>query len=83
MYNMDVATVNWILGRAGFHRLLREVVETVGADKILYGTDQMNMPQMIPIGVSAVREASFLSDEDKRKILGDNARRLLGLGTTT
>jgi len=74
----DVAAVNWCLGRAGFHRLLRQVVETVGPDKILYGTDQMAMPQMIAVGVSAIQEASFLSEEDKRKILGDNARRLLG-----
>ncbi len=73
----DVAAVNWCLGRAGFHRLLQQVVETVGADKILYGTDQMAMPQMIAVGVSAIQEASFLSEEDKRKILGDNARQLL------
>jgi len=70
---------NWYLGRAGFHRLLRQVVETVGADKILFGSDQMNVPQMIPVGVAAIQEAPYLSEEDKRKILGDNARRLLGL----
>jgi predicted TIM-barrel fold metal-dependent hydrolase len=79
---MDVSCVNWILGRAGVHRLLRQVVETVGPDKILFGTDQMGMPAKIPIAVSAIREATFLSEEDKRKILGDNARRLLGLGET-
>jgi predicted TIM-barrel fold metal-dependent hydrolase len=79
---MDVSTANWILKPAGFHRLLRQVVETVGADKILFGSDQMNMPQMIPVAVSAIREAPFLSEEDKRKILGDNARRLLGIGAT-
>lgn len=76
---MDVATVNWCIGRAGFHRLLRQVIETVGPDKILFGSDQMNMPQMIPVGVSAIQEASFLSEEDKRKILGGNARKLLGI----
>jgi predicted TIM-barrel fold metal-dependent hydrolase len=75
----DVAAVNWCLGRAGFHRLLRQVFETVGSDKILFGSDQMNVPQMIPVGVSAIQEASFLSEEDKRKILGDNARKLLGI----
>ena len=79
---MDVAVVNWILGRAGFHRLLKHVVEMVGPDKILFGSDQMNMPQMIPVAVSAIREASFLSEEDKRKILGDNARKLLGINVT-
>jgi uncharacterized protein len=76
---MDIATVNWILGRAGFYRLLQQVVETVGPDKILFGTDQMNLPDKIPIAVSAIQEAPFLSKEDKRKILGDNARKLLGI----
>jgi predicted TIM-barrel fold metal-dependent hydrolase len=76
---MDVATVNWCIGQAGFHRLLRQVTETVGTDKILFGSDQMNMPQMIPVGVNAIQEASFLSEDDKRKILGDNARKLLGI----
>jgi len=75
----DVAAVNWCLGRAGFHRLLRQVVETVGADKILFGSDQMDVPQMISVGVSAIQEADFLSDDDKHKILGDNARKLLGI----
>ena len=74
---MDVSAVNWLLGRAGFHRLLRQVVDTVGSDKILFGTDQMAWPVKIPVAVSAIREAPFLSQEDKRKILGDNARRLL------
>ena len=76
---LDVATVNWCIGPAGFHRLLRQVVETVGADKILFGSDQMEFPQMIPVGVSAIHKASFLSEEDRRKILGDNARKLLGI----
>ncbi len=76
---MDLGVVDWCIGRAGFHRLLRQVVDTAGPDKILFGSDQMNMPQMMPVAVSAIREASFLSEEDKRKILGDNARKLLGI----
>jgi len=76
---MDVAVVNWCIGRAGFHRLLRQVTETVGPDKILFGSDQMNMPQMIPVGVSAIQETSFLNEEEKRNILGGNARKLLGI----
>jgi len=43
----------------------------------------MNATHMMPLAVSAIQEAPFLSEEDKRKILGDNARRLLGLGSTT
>lgn len=76
---MDVGVVDWYLRRAGFHRLLGQVVETVGPDKILFGSDQMAWPDKIAVAVNAIQEASFLSGEDKRKILGENARKLLGL----
>lgn len=76
---LDIGVVNWYLGRAGFHRLLKQVIDLVGPDKILFGSDQMDVPQMIPVGVSAIQEAPFLSEEDKHKILGDNARKLLGI----
>jgi predicted TIM-barrel fold metal-dependent hydrolase len=80
---MDVGVVNWILGRAGFHRLLRDVVETVGSDKVLFGSDQMLSPDRIPVAVSAIQEASFLSEEEKRKILGENALRILGVADSS
>ena len=82
IFTWTLAVVNWILGRAGFHRLLKQVVGTVGSDKILFGSDQMHLPQMIPTAVNAIREASFLTEDDERKILGENARRLLGSGAT-
>jgi uncharacterized protein len=80
---LDIGVVNWYLGRAGFHRLLKQVIDLVGPDKILYGSDQMNVPQMMPSGVSAILEAPFLSEEEKRKILGENARQLLGISIST
>ena len=55
--------------------LLREAVENVGSDRILFGSDQMVWAQMIT--PESIRDAGFLSDQDKRDILGDNARRLL------
>ncbi len=76
---LDVACVNWYLGRAGFHRLLKQAIDLVGPDKILYGSDQMDMPEMMPSGVNAILEAPFLSDDEKRKILSENAHKLLGI----
>lgn len=74
---MDISVVNWILGRVGFHRLLEQVVGTVGSDKILFGSDQMKLPDKIPVAVEAIQEASFLSEEEKLKILRENALRFL------
>jgi predicted TIM-barrel fold metal-dependent hydrolase len=74
---LDTATVNWVLGKKLFNRMLEEAVDTVGSDRILFGTDQMVWPQMITPAVESIRDAPFLSDQDKRNILGENARRLL------
>ncbi len=74
---LDTATVNWLLGKNLFNRMLEEAVETVGSDRILFGSDQMVWPQMITPAIESIRDAPFLSDQDKRNILGENARRLL------
>jgi predicted TIM-barrel fold metal-dependent hydrolase len=74
---VDTAAVDWLLGPKLFNRMLEEAVQTVGSDRILFGTDQMVWPQMITPAVQAIREAPYLSDQDKRNILGENARRLL------
>jgi uncharacterized protein len=76
---LDTAVVNWILGRQLFDRMLREAVDTVGSDRILFGSDQMVWPQVIGPAVSSIRDAPYLSETDKRNILWDNAARLLGL----
>jgi uncharacterized protein len=59
--------------------MLREAVDTVGSDRILFGSDQMVWPQMIGPAVSSIRNAPYLSETDKRNILWGNAARLLGL----
>jgi predicted TIM-barrel fold metal-dependent hydrolase len=74
---LDTAIVNWILGKQLFNPMLEEAVDTVGSDRILFGTDQMVWPQMITPAVESIRDAPFLSDQEKRNILGENARRLL------
>jgi predicted TIM-barrel fold metal-dependent hydrolase len=81
--HVDVGVVAWDLGRAGFHRLLRQVVETVGCGKILFGSDMGRRPDTIAVAVEAIQQASFLSEYDKGKILGGNARKLLELTAGT
>ena len=56
--------------------IFREIVLKHGADKILFGSD-------FPWHKSSMEkefiESLDFSDEDKKKILGENARKLLGL----
>jgi len=76
---VDVAVVNWILGKGVFDRMLREAIDTVGSDRILFGSDQMVWPQMITPAVASIRGAKFVSESDKRHILWENAAALFGL----
>lgn len=76
---LDTAVVNWILGSSLFDRMLKEAVDTVGSDRILFGSDQMVWPQMITPAVRAIVKADYLTDKDKRRILWSNAADLLGI----
>jgi hypothetical protein len=74
---METSVAVWNLGPQLFHRMLREAVATVGSDRILFGSLQMVWPEVIGRSVSAVREAEYLTDEDRHNILWRNAARLL------
>jgi predicted TIM-barrel fold metal-dependent hydrolase len=79
---VDVAVVDWILGKAVFERMLREAIDTVGSDRILFGSDQMVWPQMITPAVASIRDSKLLSEADKRSILWNNAAALFGIPST-
>lgn len=57
-----------------------QVSRIIGVDKILFGTDY---PLMRQDRVTAQIQAAPLSEEDKAKILGDNAQKLLYCGEGT
>ena len=58
--------------------LLRAVIETVGADRVLLGSDYP-FDMADPRPVETVR-AARLSEEDEAAVLSGNAERLLALG---
>lgn len=64
--------------RAEYYALLRRLVNAGFADRILLGSDAF-----LPEGVAAIREADFLTDEQKRDILCGNAARFLRLEEAT
>jgi len=47
----------------------------------MFGSDQMRWPEMIGEGIKAIEEADFLTAEQKRDILYNNAVRFLRMET--
>ena len=74
---LETSGVDWLLGPSLFRRILREAVETAGSDHIVFGSDAVIWPHFMTSAVNSIRNADFLTNADKRKILWDNAAALL------
>ena len=76
---VDIAVINWALPREEFYHYLRRLVEAGFGERIMYGSDQMQWPQAIDVAIEAIQSAPFLSEEQKRAMLYDNAAKFLRL----
>jgi uncharacterized protein len=79
---VDIACNDWYNPRAQFYSHLRRLVEAGFGKRIMWGSDQMVWPWAIDIAIEAVEQAPFLSEQQKRDILYDNAARFLRLSET-
>ena len=59
-------------------RALRLLVDTMGAERVIMGSDYPYPIGERPAG-RVVRDATFLSDADRALILGGNAQTFLGI----
>jgi uncharacterized protein len=76
---VDVSTMTWVIPRAAFYDYLQALMTAGLGKRIMYGSDQMRWPEMIGAGIEAIEAAPFLSQEQKRDILYNNAARFLRL----
>jgi predicted TIM-barrel fold metal-dependent hydrolase len=76
----DLAAVDWLLDR---EMVVNEIRKTITFDRVLFGTDY---PLPLTAGVSlaylvgGLKANSLLNEREKRKVLGENAARLLRIG---
>ena len=77
---VDVGLIVYTEPRPAFYRFLQEIVEAGFGDRILFGSDQMIWPGIIEPAIESIEEAPFLSRQQKRDILYNNAARFLRLG---
>ncbi|CAN5495583.1 amidohydrolase family protein [soil metagenome] len=73
----DVSTITWIIPRSAFYDYLKRLMEAGLGKRLMFGSDQMRWPEMIGEAIEAIEEADFLTDEQKRDILYNNAARFL------
>lgn len=76
---VDISADNVGIPRAEFYVHLRRLVEAGYGKRIMFGSDQMIWPQAIEVAVDSITSAPFLTEEQKRDILYNNAARFLRL----
>ncbi len=76
---VDTGVLQMAVAREDYYAFLEELVRGGFEDRIMFGSDQMNWPGLIEEGVNAINEAPFLSYEQKKAILHDNAVRFFRL----
>ena len=77
----DVSTITWVIPRTAFYDYLKALVRAGLGKRLMFGSDQMRWPEMIEKGILAIQEADFLTEEQKRDILYNNAKRFLEMNT--
>jgi predicted TIM-barrel fold metal-dependent hydrolase len=77
----DLSTITWVIPRTAFYDYLKALVRAGLGKRLMFGSDQMRWPGMIEKGIQAIEEAEFLTEEQKRDILYNNAARFLQMDT--
>mgnify|MGYP003780654281 CR=1 FL=1 len=77
----DLSTITWVIPRTAFYDYLERLIKAGLGKRLMFGSDQMRWPEMIEKGIQAIEEADFLTEEQKRDILYNNAARFLQLDT--
>lgn len=76
---VDISADNVGVPRKEFYVHLKRLVDAGYGKRIMFGSDQMVWPQAIEVAIDSITEAPFLSEEQKRDILYNNAARFLRL----
>lgn len=76
---VDYSTIVWLAPEKTVYKYLKGLIDNGLGKRIMYGSDQMEWPEAIGIGIERIQNAGFLTDEQKRDIFYNNAARFLKL----
>lgn len=75
---VDISVLQYAIARPAYMTALRTLVEAGLANRIMFGSD--GGARFLAMGVEAIEQAPFLSEQQKRDILYDNAMRFFRIG---
>lgn len=75
----DISTILHLTPKEVAYRYLEKLIENGLGKRIMFGSDQMIWPEVIGENIEAIKSADFLSHDQKRDILYNNAARFLRL----
>jgi len=81
---MDVGTI-WLMGsfnRSAIDDWFREMFSHDLGKRIMFGSDQMQWPDAIGMAIEVIESVKFLTEEQRRDILYNNAARFLRIASS-
>jgi uncharacterized protein len=79
---VDVAGLIWSYPIKEVNRYIERIVDAGFEDRIMFGTDQFMWPKLMAYSIGIIQNADYLTPEQKRDILYNNAVRFLRLDTS-
>jgi len=76
---VDVAGLIWSYPRKEVDNYIQRIVEGGFEDRVMFGTDQLVWPGLMEASIEVIDRANFLTPQQKRDILYNNAARFLRL----
>lgn len=76
---VDIAGLIWSYPRKEVNRYIERMVDAGFGDRVMYGTDQLAWPGLMAYSIGLIQNADYLSQDQKRDILYNNAARFLRL----
>jgi len=74
---VDIAGLIWSYPLKEVNSYIKRIVDGGFEDRIMFGTDQMMWPHLMAYSISIIQNADYLTPQQKRDILYNNAARFL------
>jgi len=78
---VDVAGLIWSYPIKEVNRYIERLVDAGFEDRVMFGTDQLIWPKLMAYSINIIQNADYLTPQQKRDILYNNAARFLRLET--